>query len=758
MSLSGLLPCGFKYCADCHQKHPLRVYTKPVSSHESTSADLHPHSMLQEPSARTIDATASDLGGGRAAATRLDQFAKNVSVNNSGRAVAAAPVVAEKTRETVKQLHNELDEGAGMDTETITDSYQYSRPGHMNEPDEVRDYGDIPERHPLSLSSLDGLAVGEGGMILDNDGQAVGKVVEGDPNDLVGLIVNGYGEILDEDGDLIGCVDVLSEDVTSDRSEDNRAQGNDLGGGTPEREEVSPRVDAREEEYASSKIMTETRESPREESKVETQISSTEAIEEQGQAGQDERQLPDISVLEGLTCNTLGEIITPEGITVGELVDGDAMRICIDELCLDNQGQFKDGRGVVIGRARPIPSSQTQVRSGTGVMKEVAPEPIPENEEPGDPSAGFRVLDDLTVDKDGVVYDSSGWTVGRLADRVRDEDHDGLASRPVDTDLKANADGTTGTGELTLPQGDEKTRWFRLDVEGKDTDQETEPESEPHAKHARFDMQNLACGIANNSGYVIGNGHLVKEMCTIVQQTTDSMDPLCRQITLVIEEANLKPKNQLAAERLVEDLRPLITSAGDILQDCNNNLRSLSSDRQIASTLNSHGSLYSTPDDMTSEFQLANLLKDLAQTVIDTITTGRHRLTEISKEMPYARRKINPLWTLLSNRLFDVITAVGLLHSGVIGLFSRLLKGPWLGRAIRRLLVGIGLDRILDRLGIERVLAALLDGEAWVYRVLDGAGAGIGDLLTALLDLFGIHRVLKSMRVGMVSEALELEK
>ncbi|KAL5045037.1 hypothetical protein BDW71DRAFT_208646 [Aspergillus fruticulosus] len=715
--------------------------------------------VLKQQSARTRDTAASVLSGGRAAAAQLGQFAKNVGVNDSGRAVAPAPVVVEKAKETVKELHDELDEGAGADTDTVTDSYKSSGPGHMNELIEVRDHRHSPGRPPLSLSSLDGLAVGEGGRILDNDGRAIGKVVEGDPSDLVGQIVNGYGEILDEDGDLIGCVDVLNEDVASDRGRDGRVWGDDPGRDAPGRVEVSRLTDPREVEHASPKRLAGARESLEEEMKDEVEMSSTEATEEQVQAGQDDEQLPDIAALEGLTCNTLGEIITPDGITIGELVDGDAMRICIDGLYLDAQGQFKDGRGVVIGKARPIPSGQTQMWSDIGILKEVEPEPIPEDEEPGAPSADSGVLGELTVDKSGVVYDPSGRAVGRLADRDRDQDSDGLAPSPVDADAKTNTYeilDKADSGELPLPQRDEKTGWFSLGFENGDT--EPEPEPEPHAKHAPFDMQNLARVIVNDSGYVIDNEHLVNEMCAIVQQTADSVDPLCRRITLDIGEASLKPKNHLAAKRLVEDLRPLITSAGDILQDCNNTLRSLDSDGRIVSTLKCYGHLYPTPDATTSEYQLANLLKDLAQTVVDTITTGRHRLSEMAKEMPYARRKINPLWTLLSNRLFNIITTVGLLHSGVIALFSSLLKGPWLGIVLRRLLAGIGLDRVLDRLGIERLLTALLDGEAWVYRVLDRVGAGIGDMLAGLLNLFGIHGLLESMRMGIVSEALELER
>ncbi|KAL4975972.1 hypothetical protein BDW66DRAFT_166864 [Aspergillus desertorum] len=718
--------------------------------------------VLKEQAARTGGTVAPVLRGSSTAATKLGQFAKNVGVNDGGRAVAPAPMEVEKARDTVKEVHDGLDEGAGADRDTVTHSHDYSGPGRANQSDEVREYGDIGGRPALSLSNLHGLAVGDDGRILDNDGRAIGKVVEGDPSDLVGQIVNGYGEILDEDGDLIGCVDVLHEEgVASDGGRDGRVWGDDPGVDAPGREEFSPLIAPRGEEYASSKRIRESRESRGEEMKSETHISSPEAAEEQADAGQDDKQLRDISALEGLTCNILGEIITPNGITVGELVDGDAMRICINELYLDDQGQFKDSRGFVIGRARPIPSSQTKVCSDTGIMKELAPKPIPKNEEPGAPSAGSRVLDTLTVDREGVVYDFSGRAVGRLADSDRDQDHDGLAPRPLDADAKTNAYGIldkTDTRELPLPQEDEKPAWFSLGFGIRDTEPEPLPEPESHAKHARLNMQSLTRVVVDDSGYSIDTGHLANEMCAIVQQTVDSVDPLCGQITLDIEEALVKSKNHLAAERLVENLRPLMIMAGDILQDCNNTLRSLDSDGQVASTLSSYGHLYPIPDTMTSECQLANLLKELAQTVVDTITTGRYRLFEMAKEMPYARRKINPLWTLLSNRLFGIISTVGLLRTGIIGLFSSLLKGPWLGRVLRRLLIGIGLDRVLDRLRVERLLTAVMDGEAWVIGALDGVGAGVGDLLKGLLSLFGFHGVLESMRVGMVSEALELER
>ena len=70
----------------------------------------------------------------------------------------------------------------------------------------------LPTRQPrtfLGIGVLDGLEVGEDGNILGSDGTPQGKIVEGDPKDLIGLKLNDKGEIVDEDGDVIGRAEVV---------------------------------------------------------------------------------------------------------------------------------------------------------------------------------------------------------------------------------------------------------------------------------------------------------------------------------------------------------------------------------------------------------------------------------------------------------------------------------------------------------------------------------------------------------------------
>jgi hypothetical protein len=54
--------------------------------------------------------------------------------------------------------------------------------------------------------------------------------------------------------------------------------------------------------------------------------------------------------------------------------------------------------------------------------------------------------------------------------------------------------------------------------------------------------------------------------------------------------------------------------------------------------------------------------------------------------MPHAKKELNPLWALLAEPLFQIIAAVGLLLSGVLGLVGKIV-GPLLGPIVCPLLL-----------------------------------------------------------------------
>jgi len=85
--------------------------------------------------------------------------------------------------------------------------------------------------------------------------------------------------------------------------------------------------------------------------------------------------------------------------------------------------------------------------------------------------------------------------------------------------------------------------------------------------------------------------------------------------------------------------------------------------------------------------------------------------------MPRAKKDLSPLLVLLQNPLAQIIGAVGLLLSGVLGLVRQLviystiesmltlqLSGLGLGGLIDNLLGSIGLNKLVDSLGIGKLL------------------------------------------------------
>ena len=171
-----------------------------------------------------------------------------------------------------------------------------------------------------------------------------------------------------------------------------------------------------------------------------------------------------------------------------------------------------------------------------------------------------------------------------------------------------------------------------------------------------------------------------------------------------IEKADRTPKEELDEEQLVNDVKPLIEEAGRILQECNGSLRGLDPDGRIASQAKGRaGTREATPE----EYRLADCLKELTTTVVTTIDNAKKRL----QDMPHAKKKLNPLWALLTEPLFQIIAAVGLLLAGVLGLVGKLLNGLGLGGLVSGLLGGLGVDKLLSGLGLGSISEALGGGK-----------------------------------------------
>lgn len=154
---------------------------------------------------------------------------------------------------------------------------------------------------------------------------------------------------------------------------------------------------------------------------------------------------------------------------------------------------------------------------------------------------------------------------------------------------------------------------------------------------------------------------------------------------------------------MVQKIKPLLEKGNQILQECNGSIRALDPDGSIAASAKARAS---TGEATKEEHVLADLLKELTSTVIKTIDNGKKKIAG----MPHAKKKLNPLWGLLSEPLFQIIAAVGLLLTGVLNLVGRLLNGLGLGGLVNGLLGGLGIDKLLGGLGLGGLTDSLGGG------------------------------------------------
>jgi len=391
------------------------------------------------------------------------------------------------------------------------------------------------------------------------------------------------------------------------------------------------------------------------------------------------------------------------GAVFGRIVEGDKR---LAGCKVDGKGQVWGDNGKVVGRAELIPGGEQQKAEGPFFGFDNA-----EVGKDGVVVDGDRIIGRLTegdakrllgrkVDEDGDVLDKNGNTIGK-AERWEPEekkrDVNPMSGRKVNKegevrDADGNLIGKLTSGNLSTLVGKViDDNGFVVDNDGNKlgecTLMDNIPEEEPEGPSAEDEKAET-------------DRKLAEKMSSILSQTLEQVKPVCKMITEHIEKADRTPKEELDEEKLVENVKPLLEEGNRILQECNGAIRALDPDGRIASTAKARAaSREASPE----EYQLADLLKELTETVVKTIDNGRKRVAD----MPHAKKQLNPLWGLLSEPLFQIIAAVGLLLTGVLGLLGRLLDGLGLGGLLDGLLGSLGLNRLIEGLGLGGLTDAL---------------------------------------------------
>ena len=611
---------------------------------------------------------------------------EGLHVNNDGQVADENDyVVGEIVEGNPKQLI-----GMAVDEDgDIVDKYGNVK-GHAERLPEV-------EEEVVDNSILNGKVLNKQGYVVDENGIPFGRLIEGNVKELAGRVCDENGYLYNDTGKVVGRCEVIPENERVSRPEgpfagleglrvvkDGKvedADGNVVGEiveGNPKRL-VGMAVD--------------------EDGDI---IDKYGNVKGHADPWEEEEEAPvDLSALAGCTINKAGNAVDGNGTIIGRVVEGDPATMIGKKV--DGQGQIWDNAGNVIGKCDLV---------------------LGEDTAPEGPFAGFE---GLQINKDGTITTPGGDIVGRIIEG----DIQKLLGHTVDEDGDINDKNGNVIGRAERWEPEEKERRVNP-MSGRRVNKEGEVRDENGDLMGRLTMGDLGHCVnqeiddngnvvdqdGNKIGEVTLEENIVEEeyegpteeelaeaakreeerdiaekMGNICSQTLERMQPICKQITEHMEKADRTPKEELDEDALVDAVKPLIEEGGRVLQECNGSLRGLDPDGHIAAQAKGRaGTKEATPE----EYRLAENLKELTTTVVTTIDNAKKKLND----MPHAKKKLNPLWGLLTQPLFQILAAVGLLLAGVLGLVGQLLNGLGLGGLVNGLLGGLGIDKLLSSFGL----------------------------------------------------------
>ncbi|TLD24796.1 hypothetical protein PspLS_05846 [Pyricularia sp. CBS 133598] len=635
----------------------------------------------------------------------------------------------EKLEDATKDGEQKLDETAEAGEEKLGETAEAGEEKLDEAGDKIEEEAD-----KVDFSILKGGKVNKGGNVVNSDGKVIGRIKEGVMAHLVGKRTDEEGAIWNDSGEIIGRAEPIPKDELETMTKESGpfeafpdATVNAKGMVVFNEEEIGKVIEGDIKKLRGMKVDPDGDILDR----SGNVVGKAERWEPEPEPEAEPEPEVDRSILAGKRVNKAGNVVDSSGTIFGRVVEGDAKRM-IGRMC-DKKGNILSESGDIIGRA----------------------EIVTEGEREGSKEGPFAELQGLTVRKDGMVVTPGGDVVGRLtkgdgktlSGRSVDEDGDvcdkngnvlghaeryeepevekkknPLSGRRVNkegnvVDADGNLVGKLTSGNLSICSGKEIDDDGDV-VDGKGTTighvslledippepvEEQSPEDKAKEEQAEKDKE------------------LAKKMSMLIEGVLEKVKPICAMINSKIEKAERTPKDELDEEALVRDVRPLIEEGGKILSEANGGIRGLDPDGRIqANAKHKTASREATPE----EYHLADNLKELTGTVTKCIDDAKKKL----EGMPHAKKELNPLWGLLSEPLFQILAAVGLLLNGVLGLVGQLLSGLGLGGLVDGLLGGLGIKKILAGFGLGS-LTDSLTGQNQKKKNGGGGGGLLGGVL-----------------------------
>ncbi|CAF9910362.1 hypothetical protein IMSHALPRED_009175 [Imshaugia aleurites] len=556
------------------------------------------------------------------------------------------------------------------------------------------------EEVKADLSILKGLEVNKQGNVIGPEGVPIARLVEGNAKELAGKKCDEEGQLWNDSGKVIGRCELIPENEREAKPEGPFAglEGCVVVKDAYVEDEDGNRVGVVVEGDAKRLVGRAVDEDGDIIDKYGKVIGHAEPYDEP------EEEVADLSSLEGKVVNKAGNVVDEHGTIFGRIAEGNPEELAGKKV--DGQGQIWNDNGKVIGQAELLPGGGTQAPEGAfagfenlvvadgGMVTDAAGQIVGKLDEESMPNA--EKLLGRKVDEDGEILDKAGNSIGK-AIRWKPEEKERRINPMSGHVVNSKGEVRDENGELlgmvtdghlpTLVGCEVDDNGYVIDNDGNKIGECTLMENLPEDEEV---------GPTEEELQKAEDAEIAKKMNNIVQQTIEKMQPVCKNITDRMDKADRTPKEELDEEELVKDVKPMIEEGNRILQECNGAIRGLDPDGHIAATAKARAAAgEATPQ----ENALANSLKELTSTIVQTIENAKKKLND----MPHAKKELNPLWGLLTEPLFQIIAAVGLLLSGVLGLVGKLLNGLGLGGIVNGLLGGLGIDKLLGGLGLGSI-------------------------------------------------------
>jgi len=191
------------------------------------------------------------------------------------------------------------------------------------------------------------------------------------------------------------------------------------------------------------------------------------------------------------------------------------------------------------------------------------------------------------------------------------------------------------------------------------------------------------------------DAEIAKRLIAIVDPGLQRLQPLLDMMNDNIDQINKKRerKEDIDQEAFVDKMKPLIEQASQVLNETLGGLKGADPEGKAQSKAK-----YKKANNEASpeENHLAESVTKLTEEVAKVIQKAKDAI----KDLPKAKKDLSPLLGLLNDPLFQILSAVGLLLKGVLGLVANLLGVLKLDGLVNGILGGLGLDKLLDGLGL----------------------------------------------------------